>query len=218
MVMKAILIGSIGALTETSEIQRQCFNQALAEHETGLYWNVANYCEMIRTPGGLARLVNLGIDATTAQAIHQRKQALYQAAIQGQVKARDGIVALIDECHKQKIALGFITTTTTQTLSAVMKALSHEIDFTKFALITDMNAVSKAKPHADIYRFALERLALEAKDVVAIEDSEANVGAAQKAGIQCYFTPGEYAYAPDEAQKTRPLSYAHCNALLQQAA
>lgn len=216
--MKAILIGSIGALTETSEIQRLCFNQALAEHDTGLYWNVANYCELIRKPGGLARLVDLGIDKVTAQAVHQRKQELYETAIQGQIVPRDGILELIAECHKQDIALGLITTTTSQTLKAVMRALSDHIDFTKFALVTDMTAVTRAKPQADIYHYALETLGYRADDVLAIEDSAANVGAAQAAGISCYFTPGEYAFAPDQAKNSRTLSYEDCTALLKQAA
>ena len=42
--MKALLFGSIGVIAETSELQRQAYNMAFAEHGLDWYWNVANYC------------------------------------------------------------------------------------------------------------------------------------------------------------------------------
>lgn len=217
--MKAVLIGSIGAICETSEIQRGCFNQALAEYDTGLYWNVAHYCEMIRTPGGLARLQNLGIDEATAQAIHERKQALFAEAIKGGVAPRAGITELISECQYQSIKLGFVTTTTPATLAGIMSALSETIDFNAFDIITDashLGDASRAKPMADIYHHALQTLGVAAKDAIAIEDSEANAAAAQKAGLMCLLTPGEYQL--DDKHRITPVSYAKCASLLQEAA
>ena len=61
--MNYLFFGSIGVMAETSNVQRQCYNMALAEFDTGLSWNVASYCDLIRTPGGLDRLERLGIDA-----------------------------------------------------------------------------------------------------------------------------------------------------------
>lgn len=215
--MKAILIGSIGALTETSDIQRQCFNQALAEHNTALYWNVANYCEMIRTPGGLLRLQNSGIDDKTAKAIHHRKQELFADAITGVIAPRDGILDLLAECHSQKIKTGFVTTTTPATLSAIMAALSDVIDFDKLDIITSAQDVSRAKPHPDIYHHALNSLGIAANEALVIEDSEANAKAAEFAGLKCLFTPGEFALAP-QAAKAPQLSYDNCADMMRDAA
>ena len=217
--MKAVLIGSIGALCETSEIQRVCFNQALAEHQTGLYWNVAHYCELIRTPGGLARLQNLGIDDATAQAVHERKQTLFAQAIKQGIAPRAGIIELISECQKQGIKLGFVTTTTPKTLAGIMAALSKTIDFSVFDIITNashLEDASRSKPLPDIYHHALAKLGIAAKDAIAIEDSEANAAAAQQAGLMCLLTPGEYQLAYQS--EAMSLSYAHCASLMQQAA
>lgn len=214
--MKAILIGSIGALCETSEIQRQSFNQALAEYDTGLYWNVAQYCALIRAPGGLLRLQNLGIKDEVAKAIHSRKQALFAERIKGTIAPRDGIIELINECHKQDIKLGFVTSTTLVTLQAVMDALVPMIDFDRFDIITDASHVAKPKPHPDIYHHALHELAINADDALVIEDSEANANAAQKAGLRCLFTPGEYQMA--DIQTLVTASYDECASLWQKAA
>lgn len=216
--MKAVLIGSIGALTETSEIQRRCFNQALEEFDTNLHWNIGSYCELLKTPGGLARLTAHGISEHTAKNIHERKQQLFADAIQGQIQPRDGILELIAECHKQKIAVGFVTTTTKTTLNAIMTALSSQIAFSQFALITTADAVIRPKPHSDIYHYALSKLGLAETDVIAIEDSYANVLAAQGAGLSCLFTPGDYAALPTDQITYDKLSYGACLSQSQKAA
>lgn len=58
--MKAILLGSIGVITETSELQRQSYNEAFRHHGLDWYWSIANYCELLKKPGGLKRLVTFG--------------------------------------------------------------------------------------------------------------------------------------------------------------
>jgi len=58
--MKAILLGSIGVIVETSELQRQSYNEAFKYHGLDWYWNVANYCELLKKPGGLKRLNMFG--------------------------------------------------------------------------------------------------------------------------------------------------------------
>lgn len=216
--MKAVLIGSIGALTETSEIQRQCFNQALREFDTNLHWNIASYCELLRTPGGLARLSAHGIRDDIARKIHERKQDLFASAIQGQITAREGMIDLIDQCHEQEIALGFVTTTTQTTLNAIITALSDQIAFDRFAVITTADAVTRAKPHSDIYHYALSKLGLTAQDAIAIEDSYANVRAAEGAGLSCLFTPGDYALVPRFDSVSQTVSYGACLSQMQKAA
>ena len=46
--MKLLLLGSIGVVAETSELQRKAYNMAFAQHGLDWYWNVANYCELLR--------------------------------------------------------------------------------------------------------------------------------------------------------------------------
>lgn len=216
--MKAIAIGSIGALTETSEIQRQCFNQALAEFDTGLAWNVATYCEAITKPGGLKRLTSMGLSDAVASAVHQRKQTLYKQAIQGAIHPRDGIVELMAECKAQQITMAFLTTTTKATLDAIETALGDVIDFDQFALITTADMVSAPKPAADVYRMALSELACAPQDMLVIEDTEANIGAANKAGVKTLFTPGEYALVSSMKAHGQAISFADCADLFKIAA
>ena len=50
--MNALFLGSIGVIAETSELQRRAYNAAFEAQGLDWYWNVANYCEMLKNPGG----------------------------------------------------------------------------------------------------------------------------------------------------------------------
>ena len=74
--VKALFLGSIGTLAETSEIQRNAYNQAFEEHGIDWYWNIANYCDLLKRPGGrerLKRFSNGELSSETINSIHARK-------------------------------------------------------------------------------------------------------------------------------------------------
>ena len=54
--MNALLLGSIGVLAETSELQRRAYNTAFVAHGVDWHWNIATYCRHLATPGGQNRL------------------------------------------------------------------------------------------------------------------------------------------------------------------
>ena len=54
--MSAILFGSISSLADTSEIQREAFNAAFAEHGLVWRWDRDDYRSQLRSNGGADRL------------------------------------------------------------------------------------------------------------------------------------------------------------------
>ena len=54
--MKAILFGSIGTLIETSNIQRESFNQAFKEIGLDWYWDQESYKQLLKKSGGTKRI------------------------------------------------------------------------------------------------------------------------------------------------------------------
>ena len=58
---KALLFGSIGVLTETSELQRRAYNKALILNDIEYTWNIGTYCELLKKPGGKKRLSSFGV-------------------------------------------------------------------------------------------------------------------------------------------------------------
>lgn len=194
--MKALFLGSIGVIAETSELQRQAYNSAFAEYGLDWYWSVGNYCEMLKRPGGKKRISafsNLGLDEDLIQNIHLRKQAIYTEMLDGGIAPRAGLVECIAKCQEQGVKLGLITTTTQANINALSHAMKKHVDFKAFDLITIKDDVSAEKPNGEVYRYALEKLGVSAPDVLAVEDTEANQTAAMHEHIICYLFAGEYA-------------------------
>ena len=83
--LKAVLFGSIGTIAETSEIQRRSYNLAFKRLNIDCYWNVANYCEMLKVPGGKDRIRNFTIPKISedlVDKIHNLKEEIYAELIE----------------------------------------------------------------------------------------------------------------------------------------
>ena len=194
--MRAILLGSIGVITETSELQRQAYNEAFNYHGLDWYWSIANYCELLKKPGGLKRLSTFGghsIDMITLKKIHETRQSIFNSKIAEGLQPREGILECINFCKKNKLKIGLITTTTSQMLLSLSKSLESSFSFNSFDLITSKDDVKNEKPDPEIFNFALSKLSLEPDQAIVVEDTEANQSAAMQAELICYLFAGEYA-------------------------
>ena len=192
----ALLFGSIGVLAETSEIQRRAFNQSFEDHGLDWYWSIANYCELLKSPGGKKRIkdfANVNISDDIIESIHVRKEKIFYDQLKLGLKPRDGVVDCIEICKKKNIKIGFVTTTSQNNIDALKHALNKSVDFTQFDLITTKSDVIKEKPSGEIYNFALSELVVLPEKAIAIEDTEVNQQAALENEILCYLFAGEYA-------------------------
>ena len=193
--MKSILFGSIGSVVESSEIQRKAFNAAFKEFGLEWYWNIANYIRMLQKPGGLNRLIEYSkneLNLDDAKQIHLLKIKHFKLLSKKNLKPRDGVLEVIEYASFHNIKIGFITTTTKDTLDLVINNLSKQVDFSKFDLITHDELVSKRKPDPEIYKFALKKLDVMHSSSLAIENTIENCRSAMNANIQTLLYPGEY--------------------------
>ena len=206
--MKSILFGSIGVLVESSEIQRKAFNKAFKEFGLDWYWNVANYIKMLEKPGGLNRIAEYSkfkLNENEVKEIHNLKVKHFKYLSKNKLKPRKGILETIDYGLKNKIKLGFITTTNKLTLDLVTEGLSDFIDFSKFDLITYDENVSRRKPHPDIYNYAIKKLNLDCSSSVSIENTIKNCNSSIKAKLPTLFYPGEYTFFKDSDNVTHDI-------------
>lgn len=194
--IKVLLLGSIGVLAETSEIQRRAYNQSFADHGLDWYWNIANYCDLLKNPGGKRRLVKFAkekISADLIESIHQTKERLFYEKLQSGLSPRDGVIECLARCKEKGIKLGFITTTSQHNIDALAEALHGKVDFSQFDLITTKQDVANEKPSGDIYQFAVSQFGVLPDKMIAVEDTEVNQQAALEHQIMCYLFAGEYA-------------------------
>ena len=194
--VEALLFGSIGVMAETSEIQRQAYNQSFEEHGLDWYWNIANYCELLKRPGGKNRIIdfaNAKLSDDMIDSIHEKKEAIFYEKLKAGLSPRNRIVDCMNLCREKNIKIGFITTTSQNNIAALEQALHKTIKFNQFDLITTKSDVKNEKPDGEIYKYALSKMQLSAKNTIAIEDTEVNQQAALENDILCYLCAGEYA-------------------------
>ena len=194
----ALMFGSIGAVVETSDIQRRAYNQAMGEAGLSWQWDRDTYADLLKQAGGKERLAHLagatGADLPQEKIdrIHARKTEIASAEVAGKpVELRPGVAELVKLAKERGLKLAFVTTTYKPNIDAVFKAAGAAFSADDFDVIVSRDDVEKGKPSPDAYNKALKALGVSAKDALAIEDTANSVMSAKRAGLEVVATPGE---------------------------
>ena len=203
--MKAILLGSIGTVADTSHMQLDAFNQAFKKHDLSWIWSPDEYSKMLKVSGGANRIRqyanSMGEEVNAAQ-IHLTKTQIFQSSLSSEgVSLRQGISAILEYASINSIMLGFVTTTTHGNVKEILKATA--LDPKIFNVITTSEVVDKPKPHPDAYNTALNRLGLLPNQAIAVEDNLDGYTAAVKARLKCIAFPSSMQHGETFAQVTQ---------------
>ena len=206
--MKAILLGSIGTVADTSHMQLAAFNQAFKIHDLSWIWSPNEYSKMLKVSGGANRIQqyanSLGEEVNAVQ-IHLTKTQIFQSTLSSEgVSLRQGISAVLDYALTNSIMLGFVTTTTPGNVTEILKAA--DLDPKIFDVITTTDIVNKPKPHPDAYNTALNKLGLLPNQAIAVEDNLDGYNAAIKAKLKCVAFPSSMQHGEAFAQITQVTS------------
>lgn len=198
---KAILFGSIGTLVETSELQRTAFNQAFSEAGLDWTWNPDEYKIMLKKSGGRNRINEYATDRgikVNAHELHLKKTEIFDNMMKEKgISLRPGVANLIGYAIDNNVHLAFVTSTSDANVDAIFMALNGQLNRNDFNFIGNDKMVSKPKPDSEIYLKALSNLKLNAKDCLAIEDTEVSMRSAINANIKCIAFPGAMALDND---------------------
>lgn len=190
--MTAVLFGSISTLADTSEAQRIAFNDAFAEHGLDWHWEREEYAALLGTAGGKNRVAEYAKsrgEQVDVEAIHQTKSQRFQTLLADGVDPRPGVIETMNAAKAAGLKIGFVTTTSTDNVEALLAALRAGHDLPDFDVVLDSGQVDQPKPDPSSYEKALAELGLEATDCVAIEDNIDGLRAAIAAGIACVSFP-----------------------------
>lgn len=191
--VSAILFGSISTIADTSELQRQAFNEAFAEHGLAWEWDRDTYLSKLETSGGQQRIADhaasVGADVDAA-AVHRSKSEAFRRLLAAHAPpTRAGVVATVRAARSAGAKVALVTTTSEANVAALLEAVSPELRDSDFDLIVDTDDVEHPKPEADAYTYALGRLGETAGACVAIEDNLNGVDAAVASGMACVAFP-----------------------------
>lgn len=193
--MPAVLFGSISTIVDTSELQREAFNQAFKAHGRKWTWKRDTYQAMLDSSGGEKRIDNYARykgQKVDAKAIHQTKSEIFRTLLgEASLTPRPGVVETIKAARSKGFKVGFVSSTSAENVAALLSAVSAQIGPSDFDVIVDASKSSPPKPNPAAYEFALQVLGEDPKECVAIEDNVEGVAAAQAAGVRCVAMPNE---------------------------
>ena len=190
--MPALLFGSISTIADTSELQRESFNEAFAAHDLDWRWETDDYREMLRGNGGADRIASYAAERgqdVDAAAVHATKSELFQRkALAGGLVARPGVVDLVRTAKAAGGKVALVTTTSPANIAALLQG-TDGVQPEDFDLVVDNSVVSESKPDPAAYAYALQTLGEDAADAVAVEDNVGGVESATAAGVTCLAFP-----------------------------
>ena len=149
------------------------------------------YAAMLRRSGGRDRIeayAKARRQSVEADALHARKSALFQDRLKEGLPLRPGVGDAMAAARARGAKLALVSTTSPANIDALLAAL--KLDRDAFDLVLDADAVREAKPAPQPYLIALDRLGIEAREAVAVEDNPDGLASAVAAGLRCYALPG----------------------------
>ena len=217
--MPAILFGSISTVADTSELQRQAFNQAFEAHGLGWRWDRDDYLAMLGTSGGRDRIAEYASaqgQTVDADAVHETKSDLFRKSLAGSgVEPRAGVVETIRDAKQRGLKVGLVTTTSAANVSALIDALTPAVSAGDFDVVVDVSSVEKPKPDKAAYEFAVASLGEQTSACVAVEDNLDGVRAAAAAGVTCVAFPNENTAGADFSLADRRVDHVDIDHLTQ---
>jgi HAD superfamily hydrolase (TIGR01509 family) len=200
--MKALIFDCDGVLVDTErDGHRVAFNRAFAASNIDAEWDVDLYGELLKIAGGKERMTHYfnqhgwpsGKTAETLiPELHKRKTALFTDLIaRGSLPLRPGVARIVDEAHAAGVRLGVCTTSDPKAIDGVLDLFGAERK-KWFEIVLAGDIVKKKKPDPEIYVLAKQRLGLDGKDCVVIEDSRNGLLASLGAGMPTLITTSTY--------------------------
>ncbi len=206
MTLEAILFDVDGTLADTEGLgHRPAYNQAFDALGVPFRWDRDLYRTLLQQPGGRERIRHyldvyapeLGPEADHVARdsdewiakVHRLKSDYFRERVAaGHIPLRPGVARLIREARDAGIRMAIVSNASRRTLGPVLEfSLRPELRGA-IEVIASGEEVLQKKPHPMLYQLALDRLGLEARQCVAVEDSAMGLCAARAAGLAALVT------------------------------
>lgn len=182
--IEAVIFDLDGIVTDTAELHYKSWKIPLKDEN--IYFSKKENDNLrglsrkdsIKT---IEKIKNKNFSQEKKEMIMKRKNELYQKYITEIDKDYmiDGIYDLLLKLKNKNYKLAVASASRNAKLVIKSLGIDHF-----FGVIADGNSVKKSKPAPDIFLYAAKKIGVKAENSIVIEDSEAGIEAAHKAGMK----------------------------------
>lgn len=180
MSLCALLFDLDGTLTESDPFHGAAYQQVLAERNVIIDGTI--YRERMSGRPNLDIVAEFvpGLDPAARQALIDEKEERYRRLAVA-LTPLAGLPELLAWARGRQLKLGLVTNASQANMEFSLAALDLE---GTFDIEVHPGMVTRPKPDAEPYRYALDRLAVAAHEAIAFEDSVSGVQSATAAGLR----------------------------------
>jgi HAD superfamily hydrolase (TIGR01509 family) len=185
---KAVLFDHDGTLVASEELHFAHWQQVLARYGAALTESLyqKHYAGMPSVDNARDAIERFGLSVEPAALSEQKNETTRAYLENAAFPLMPGVVASIARCQAAGLRLGVVTGARGFMAAATLR--SHKLA-PAFETVVSADDVVHNKPAPDGYLLALQRMGLQAHEVVALEDTEHGVAAATSAGLACVAIP-----------------------------
>ncbi len=179
---KAVIFDMDGVLADTEPLHGECFVRAFASF--GILTTPEDYRQAVTISGSSVRdyFLRLGGDPSDWDRVKGLKDSYLEQMIADRDVLMPGIRRLLDALRSHGIRTAVATSARRRSLDIILGQYRLHECFD--ALVTKDDAGTE-KPDPQLYLVAAQKLNVNPKDCVAIEDSPKGITAASRAGMKC---------------------------------
>lgn len=182
MTIQAVIFDMDGVLVDTEEFI--CEAAMKFFEELGVQVKAEDFLEFVGTGenryiGGVAEKYNVPIDIDEAK---KRTYQIYDDIVRGRIKPLDGVLDFLERCKTLSLKTAVATSADRTKMDINLREMGlTEEDFT---VCVNGLEVERKKPHPDIFLFAADKMGVDPKNCLVVEDAITGVKAAKAAGCK----------------------------------
>jgi len=180
--LKAVIWDMDGVIADTAPFHFQAWQEVFRKRKIPYSREIFQQNFGKRNDIIVRSIVGEGYPESEMEAILVEKEGLFRAKAAGKIKPIPGAIELIDELREYGVEVALATSSPIENGQFVTRQLGIE---DSFDAIVWGREVTEGKPSPQIFLLAAERLQVDPKNCVVIEDAVAGVTAARRAGMKC---------------------------------
>ena len=182
MSIGAVIFDLDGVIADTAPYHLRAWQETLGKRGVEFTEEHFRHSFGQRNDAIISSVLGKGVSEPEMASIASEKEASFRRLARGRLRPLPGVIALIKSLAAAGFRLALASSTPRENIRLVTQSLGIG---GYFQAIVGEGDVSEGKPSPQVFLVAAQRLGVEPRNCIVIEDALAGVTAAKKAGMRC---------------------------------